>query len=93
MDDLSHLPPEIAARIRADLQRWHEVAGRYSWDELEDPTPEVAAIVQLGFDIVTLVHVQVHELRRLHRVIRVARFQTAISVLALVLAAACLLRA
>ena len=96
-DDLSYLPPELAGRIRADVLRYHELFDRHPWDDVESPGAELSAIMRLGLDVVALLQVHAHEIRRLRRATQAVRFQAAVSstvlaLAALALAAACLLR-
>lgn len=66
-DNLSHLPAEVAGRIRAHLARLHRQLDSRDWDEVESPYPELGTVLQLAVDVAFLAQLQVGEIARLRR--------------------------
>jgi hypothetical protein len=80
-DDLSHLQPELAGRLRVALARLHQV---FEGADLDDR--EMSAVAEVGLLVVQLVHLQAHEMARLKHERRQAKVTTWVAALALGLA-------
>lgn len=81
-DDLSHLPPEVAGRIRENLAFLHHHLDAIPWRTLERRLPLVDAIAAVSVDVAFLVHIQAHEIRRVQRARRAAWVVVAVALAA-----------
>lgn len=86
MDDLSHLPPELAGQIRVELAAWHR-----AFADMDEDDPRQVRTARLGYLMGALIQVTAHELLRAQRRGRRADWTTGVAVVAALLAAASLL--
>lgn len=88
MPGLSHLPPDLAGRIREDTFALFEAWSKIEWDDLDQQPPGFQEFVRLVLDVDALIRFHVLELRTLQRAILAARIAAGAAILAALVALA-----